>query len=561
MKFLIPSNLNSDFFSNKQLNERIHWILLTVVLLFVAIIRYRLLDFPLERDEGEYAYMGQLMLDGIPPYKYAYNMKLPGTYGMYALFMGIFGETTRGIHLGFTLMNLATIVILYYFVKKILNSFAALATAAAYGVYALNPYVLGFAAHATHFLIFFSLPACYFLFSATEKKGSLQYFLIGFLFGMSFLMKQQAIFLILFSGVYFLYINYLIWKDGSFNFSSFIRDGILLVFGTVLPFLITVFILYIWGVFPNFWYWTFLYASKYAGMSTLAEGQANLINVFKLLTFGYKTFWVLIGFGFILYLFLPNKSYKKVFLYLLLLSSFLTTTPGLYFREHYFIGFLPIAFIFFGIAMEYIRVISYTLLGRFKSNSANQNLTFSFIVICILFVALFKFKANKDYYFKEEPLKLSRQIYGVNPFQEAIQISEYIKTNTKEDDQILVLGSEPEIYFYSNRKSATGFIYMYPLMEIHPYSKEMQMNLVQDLETKPHTHLIYVNKKLNYTWGILQNSEKVLLDWVDKNKNEKYELVGIAEIVSLDQTIYKWGNEAKDYKPQSDYFIEILKRK
>lgn len=35
---------------------------------------------PLERDEGEYAYAGQLMLQGIPPYQLAYNMKLPGTY-------------------------------------------------------------------------------------------------------------------------------------------------------------------------------------------------------------------------------------------------------------------------------------------------------------------------------------------------------------------------------------------------------------------------------------------------------------------------------------------------
>ena len=31
-------------------------------MLFVIIVRIRLLDFPLERDEGEYAYMGQLIL-------------------------------------------------------------------------------------------------------------------------------------------------------------------------------------------------------------------------------------------------------------------------------------------------------------------------------------------------------------------------------------------------------------------------------------------------------------------------------------------------------------------
>src|SRR3954447_14364869 len=73
---------------------------LVVILGLAAFIRIRLLEMPLERDEGEYAYAGQLMLQGIPPYKLAYNMKLPGTYAAYAIIMAAFGETARGIHLG-----------------------------------------------------------------------------------------------------------------------------------------------------------------------------------------------------------------------------------------------------------------------------------------------------------------------------------------------------------------------------------------------------------------------------------------------------------------------------
>ena len=53
---------------------------LLLVLLLAGGIRYRLLDVPLERDEGEYAYAGRLILDGVPPYQGIYNMKLPGTY-------------------------------------------------------------------------------------------------------------------------------------------------------------------------------------------------------------------------------------------------------------------------------------------------------------------------------------------------------------------------------------------------------------------------------------------------------------------------------------------------
>ena len=58
---------------------RVAWWTLAVIVFGVTVaIRIRLLGIPLERDEGEYAYAGQLILQGIPPYKLAYNMKFPG---------------------------------------------------------------------------------------------------------------------------------------------------------------------------------------------------------------------------------------------------------------------------------------------------------------------------------------------------------------------------------------------------------------------------------------------------------------------------------------------------
>ncbi|MEI7808576.1 MAG: hypothetical protein WCJ07_08850, partial [Verrucomicrobiota bacterium] len=48
------------------------WWFMVAVLALVAAARLRLLNFPLERDEGEYAYAGQLILQGFPPYELAY---------------------------------------------------------------------------------------------------------------------------------------------------------------------------------------------------------------------------------------------------------------------------------------------------------------------------------------------------------------------------------------------------------------------------------------------------------------------------------------------------------
>ena len=60
--------------------------------------------------------MGQLILQGIPPYGEAYNMKFPGTYLMYAFIMAIFGQTVQGIHIGLMIAPLSDLVIMNHHV-------------------------------------------------------------------------------------------------------------------------------------------------------------------------------------------------------------------------------------------------------------------------------------------------------------------------------------------------------------------------------------------------------------------------------------------------------------
>src|SRR5580658_822880 len=82
--------------------------LLLLVVVFFGLIRWHLRNVPLERDEGEYAYAGQLILHGVPPYAALYSMKLPGTFAGYALILAIFEQTIAGIHLGLLVINAAT---------------------------------------------------------------------------------------------------------------------------------------------------------------------------------------------------------------------------------------------------------------------------------------------------------------------------------------------------------------------------------------------------------------------------------------------------------------------
>src|SRR3977135_1300986 len=108
------------------------WWLMVAVLVIVALARLRLLDFPLERDEGEFAYAGQLILEGIPPYQLAYNVKLPGIYAAYALVMAVFGQTPAGIHLGLLFVNLGAIVLLFFLARRLFDPYAAVIASATY---------------------------------------------------------------------------------------------------------------------------------------------------------------------------------------------------------------------------------------------------------------------------------------------------------------------------------------------------------------------------------------------------------------------------------------------
>ncbi len=198
------------------------WLFVLLVLLFVGFIRVRLLDMPLERDEGEYAYAGQLILQGIPPYELAYNMKLPGTYYAYAAGMAVFGETSAGVHLTLLAANALTIVFVFLLSRKLFGTMAGLVACASYGVMSVSVPVLGMEAHATQFVVLFAVPATLLLLQANENKRARTLFFGGLLYGLAFLMIQQGICFCLF-GCFFWFGGR--WRDKSVFTIGFAKSG------------------------------------------------------------------------------------------------------------------------------------------------------------------------------------------------------------------------------------------------------------------------------------------------------------------------------------------------
>ena len=69
--------------------------------------------------------MGQLILDGAPPYLKAANMKFPGIYYAYSAILAVFGQTVTGVHMGLMVVNLFSTVILYLLARRLLGAAGA----------------------------------------------------------------------------------------------------------------------------------------------------------------------------------------------------------------------------------------------------------------------------------------------------------------------------------------------------------------------------------------------------------------------------------------------------
>ena len=529
------------------------YLLLGITILFILIVRIHLLSFPFERDEGEYAYMGKLILDGHPPYTLAYNMKLPGTYYMYAIMMGIFGKSVVGVHLGLTIIALVSVFLVFLISTNFISKIGALISSASFGILGTSSHLYGQAAHATHFVVFFALLGIYVLLQLykSEKNRLLKYFISGFFFSLSFICKQPGIFFV-FVGVTIIVVTEARVKPVL----SLLKSLMIFSFGYVAPIIILLLYIKIFGDFEKFWFWTVKYLYTYSTHVPVSEVFYNFKNGVGSVTSnytlaGYIVLWVLSLIG-IPFIFINKRTYrKKIIILSFLFFSFLTILPGFYFRCHYFITLLPVAGLMIALIFDFLNDL---FIQKLKS----PNLVF-LSLFCFIILAGTGIFAQRNYLFKVNPVTECKQMYRSNPFVESLAVAEFLKQNTDRNDKIAVLGSEPQICFYADRYSATGYIYMYNLCEVHSYALSMQKEMAKEIEISKPKFILFVNVK--FSWLVRPNSETFIFKWMDKYVINNYKLDGFIEVLPDKISSLKVREQLNNLNPQSKEFISIYERK
>jgi hypothetical protein len=123
------------------------------------------------------------------------------------------------------------------------------------------------------------------------------------------------------------------------------------------------------------------------------------------------------------------------------------------------------------------------------------------------------------------------------------------------------MGSEPEIYFYSRRRSATGYICTYPLMERQPYAAAMQREMIQEIEQANPAYVVFVNIHTSWQQSLTYTNTSIF-DWFDQYRQEHLQLVGVTEILPDKPTEYRWlGPQDTVIEPHSAFWLAIFKNR
>jgi len=518
------------------------WILL--VLTLVAAERLRLLSVPLERDEGEYAYAGQLMLQGEPPYKLAYNMKMPGIYAAYALIMAVFGQTTEGIRLGFMFINFGAIVLMYFLGRRFLDRAGAVAASAMYGLLSVSPSVVGMNAHATHFVVLAALGGILVLLRAQDTGRLSRFFWSGVLFGIAFLMKQPG-------GAFGLFgFTVLLWSAWHEQPRDWKTNGLRLALyaaGVAAPIVLTGLILWRAGVWDKFWWWTVDYARVHATALTWSDGMSNLANYIKHVHWDWS-FWFLAMLGLTIVLMEKRRMEDKFFCSSFLFFSAAAVCPSLHFTAHYFVLMLPVVAL---LAAKAAAMAAARLSGRPLALVRAA----PWIFLGILSIG--DIWSHRLIFLEWTSEEAAVQMYPDNYFQVYPVIADYLRTHSPPSATLAVLGSEPELPFYAHRRSVTGYIYMYDLVEEQPYRQRMEREMISEVEQGRPDFIVFVN--VFFSWLPFPSGiDNGIRAWLTKYCESQYEPYGV---VTFPPNQYCFRPDCLSLVPAGNRFITIFRRK
>lgn len=444
-------------------------------ILLTAKVRISLLAIPLERDEGGFAYIGRHLFSE-RLYTDLHDNKLPGLYGLYALFIRSFGYTPEGIHTGLLLCNTVAIWLIFRLFSNIFNKWTGTVSAIIFALTSLSVNVNGFAAHANQLLMPFALGGLVVLHKGLLNNRLFYFGLAGLLLGLAFTIKQQAVLYGVFSGVWILWTRIQMRADVK----QITRDIIVFSMGAILPFATICAYFLLVDRLDDFWLCTVELPAQLGNAPNLGD-RFNLFRFyFSKVTRCLEPVWIVAAAGWIVLPFMAFCREARAFGILFPVFCAASVLIGVAYYPHYFVLCLPAVSLLVGVMTDAMR----RSIAGIRGNICTTAILFLLVSFPVI--------NNKWYYYKPDFHKIHLDSYGANRFMEMQEIGKELKQQTLWGERIGILGSEPEILVVAEREAASRHLFLYNLFSQGPKSALLQQQYLNDLKTSRPNYLVRV---------------------------------------------------------------------
>jgi hypothetical protein len=458
-------------------------LLLATAALAFAALRAPYLSLPLERDEGEYAYIAQRMLAGDWPYRDAFDQKPPGIFLACAAAFALLGQTVEALHLLLYAWTAATAVLLFALLRRLEGPLAGACAALAFAVASIDPRLGGTAAQPESFLGLPVLGALLCLLRALEGGGLGRWAACGALGAAACWFKPVAAASLVFVAAFAAAALGRQHRGSARLAPELSRAGLGLLLGAAGVSAAAGLALAAVGAWGAFLDAVVVHNWRYARSLSLAEGLHNLRLVLRQQAAGQGLL-----FGLALLALAHPRLCRARTRWLLggaWLAALAGASAGLYFRPHYFLQTLAPSCGLAGAASGALLRRSLAAPSPWPARAAALAAAGALLLPPAL--------VHRATLGAGSPDAISRRLYGLNPFPESRRIADHIRERSDPGERVLVVGSEPQILFLAARRSATRYIFFYPLTLPDASARARQREVTAAFEESPPRYLVWIN--------------------------------------------------------------------
>ncbi|MDX1409315.1 MAG: hypothetical protein R3330_14310, partial [Saprospiraceae bacterium] len=416
-------------------------------------------------------------------------------------------------------------------------------------VFGMNMQVAGFALQSEHIVLAYALPGLLLTLKGMREQRTRDMFWGGLLLACCALVKQSGIFFCA-AGVVAVVLHLLPahrWRKAAF------RHAILpFVTGAVAPIVLFLLILVFTGALDAFWYWIYQHPASYVA-ERAGTGIDQLIFFWQGISERHW-FWIgLTASGLAALPFVRGIGWRlKVFLIMFFVLSMLTIAPGRRFYGHYWLMCFPAWSL---LAPGLIRLIRDVLGAR----KGTRRLVWV-PVLLLIGGGAWHFAGLGEYYFGSDLDMVMKQSYRDNYFPEHQVIGDFLNTQLQSGDQLIVMGSEPQIYLYTGRKSPTRHFYMTYTSKDLPEALRWEDEVIEAISTSKPKYIAFIYEP--YSWMFKDNSRRKMYNWTHNLARARYETIAHMDLIKgMHVNRLITGSQAAAYAPASNHYITIYQRR